>query len=551
MRHLRTGLAGTFSLLALVLVGCGQVATNTLSGDNADAAAVPPTITSQPASQSVPAGETAKFSVVATGSAPLAYQWRKNGSVIEGAVSDTYSSPATADDDGAVFSVVVSNPVGSVESAAAKLFVMPADVAPSITVQPADQSVTTGQAATFSVTATGSEPLSYQWQRNGAPISGATDSSYTAAAASNADDGALFTVIVSNPVGSITSHPARLGVSTASGGAVAPTITGQPADVSIKAGQIATFTVAASGTAPLVYQWTRNGVNIPGANAASYSTPPAAAADSGALFGVIIANNVGYVTSRGAKLTVSGAAPRITTQPADQTVAAGNTATFQVVATGTAPLTYHWHKNGVAIGGATSASFTTGSLTSADSGATYSVVVSNAAGTATSRAAKLTVSGTAPSITTQPLDQTVASGKSATFTVVAAGSAPLSYQWRRNGDGDCRGDFAELHHACARHRRQRQHVHGARQQLRRQRHQSRGQAHRHRRRERPDDHDATCGPEHSRRADRHLQRRGHRQRAAVLPVAPQRHDDCRCHQRQLHDARSQAAPGQRGHVLRR
>jgi len=433
MRHLRTGLAGTFSLLALVLVGCGQVATNTLSGDDADAAAVPPTITSQPASQSVPAGKTAKFSVAATGSAPIAYQWRKNGSMIEGAVSDTYSAPATAEDDGAAFSVIVSNAVGSVESAAAKLFVMPADVAPSITVQPADQSVTTGQTATFSVTATGSEPLSYQWQRNSAPISGATDSSYTTAAASSADDGALFTVIVSNPVGSISSHPARLGVSTASGGGVAPTISGQPADVSIRAGQVATFTVTASGTAPLVFQWTRNGHNIPGANAASYSTPPVAASDSGALFGVIIANDAGYVTSRGAKLTVSGTAPKITTQPADQTVAAGKTATFAVVATGTAPLTYQWRKNGAAIGGATSASFTTGSLTSADSGATYSVVVSNAAGTATSRGAKLIVSGTAPSITTQPQDQTIAAGKTATFTVVATGSAPLSYQWRRNG----------------------------------------------------------------------------------------------------------------------
>ena len=433
MRHLRTGLAGTFSLLALVLVGCGQVATNTLSGDDADAAAVPPTITSQPASQSVPAGQMAKFSVAATGSAPIAYQWRKNGSMIEGAVSDTYSAPATAEDDGAAFSVIVSNAVGSVESAAAKLFVMPADVAPSITVQPADQSVTTGQTATFSVTATGSEPLSYQWQRNSAPISGATDSSYTTAAASSADDGALFTVIVSNPVGSISSHPARLGVSTASGGGVAPTISGQPADVSIRAGQVATFTVTASGTAPLVFQWTRNGHNIPGANAASYSTPPVAASDSGALFGVIIANDAGYVTSRGAKLTVSGTAPKITTQPADQTVAAGKTATFAVVATGTPPLTYQWRKNGAAVGGATSASFTTGSLTSADSGATYSVVVSNAAGTATSRGAKLIVSGTAPSITTQPQDQTIAAGKTATFTVVATGSAPLSYQWRRNG----------------------------------------------------------------------------------------------------------------------
>ena len=156
MRHLRTGLAGTFSLFALVLGGCGQVATNTLSGDDADEVAATPIMTSQAATQSVPAGKTAKFSVAATGSAPIAYQWRKNGSMIEGAVSDTYSAPATAEDDGAAFSVIVSNAVGSVESAAAKLFVMPADVAPSITVQPADQSVTTGQTATFSVTATGS-----------------------------------------------------------------------------------------------------------------------------------------------------------------------------------------------------------------------------------------------------------------------------------------------------------------------------------------------------------------------------------------------------------
>jgi hypothetical protein len=87
----------------------------------------------------------------------------------------------------------------------------------------------------------------------------------------------------------------------------------------------------------------------------------------------------------------------ITTQPAGQTVAVGQTATFTVVATGTAPLAYQWQKNSTAIAGATSASYTTPAVTAADNGAKFVVVVSDATGSATSTAATLTVgSGSAP-----------------------------------------------------------------------------------------------------------------------------------------------------------
>ena len=128
-------------------------------------------------------------------------------------------------------------------------------------------------------------------------------------------------------------------------------------------------------------------------------------------------------------------APTITTQPANQTVTAGQTATFTVVAAGTAPLSYQWQKNGVNITGATSASYTTPATTTSDSGATFRAVVTNTAGTATSNAATLTVNAApvAPTITTQPANQTVTAGQTATFTVVAAGTAPLSYQWQKNG----------------------------------------------------------------------------------------------------------------------
>ncbi len=85
-------------------------------------------------------------------------------------------------------------------------------------------------------------------------------------------------------------------------------------------------------------------------------------------------------------------APSITTQPVSQTVIAGNTASFAVAATGTAPLTYQWSKNGAAISGATSSTYTTPAETTADNNAQFTVAVGNSAGTATSNAAILTVS---------------------------------------------------------------------------------------------------------------------------------------------------------------
>ena len=106
-----------------------------------DGAASRRAITTQPANQSVHAGQTATFSVVATGTAPLSYQWRRNGTAIPGATSATHHTPATRSaDNGAVYSVVVSNAAGSITSGNATLTVTAASTAPSITTQPANQS---------------------------------------------------------------------------------------------------------------------------------------------------------------------------------------------------------------------------------------------------------------------------------------------------------------------------------------------------------------------------------------------------------------------------
>ena len=332
---------------------------------------------------------------------------------------------------------------------------------PSITTQPASQTVTAGQRVTFTVVAAGTAPLNYQWKKNGTAISGATSSSYTTPATTSSDNGSQFTVVVAysrdpNPeqevdaeqeqsdegcdddcgtARSVTSSAAILTVSAA---AMAPSITTQPASQTVTAGQTARFSVVASGTAPLTYQWRKNGANITtGGTSSSYTTPATTTADTNSTFSVVVSNTAGSMTSSNATLTVNAGAlaPTISTQPASQTVTAGQTATFTVVATGTAPLSYRWMKGGSTISGATSSSYTTPATTSADNGSQFTVEVSNTAGHATSSAATLTVSAAAvvPSITTEPANQTVTAGQTATFSVVATGTPPLSYRWMKGG----------------------------------------------------------------------------------------------------------------------
>jgi Immunoglobulin domain len=248
-----------------------------------------------------------------------------------------------------------------------------------------------GQSATFTVTAAGTAPLTYQWQKNGANIANASSARYATPATSSVDNGVKFDVIVSNSAGTVTSTSASLSVTAT---ATAPTITAQPVSQTVAPGRTATFSVAANGTAPLAYQWQKNIVNIPGASAAAYTTPATTSADSGTQFRVVVTNATGNATSNSATLTVSSsstAAPTITTQPVNATVTVGQAATFSVVASGTPAPTFQWQKNGGSISGATSASYSTPATVAGDSGSLFDVVVTNSAGSVTSSSATLTV----------------------------------------------------------------------------------------------------------------------------------------------------------------
>ncbi len=273
-----------------------------------------------------------------------------------------------------------------------------ASIAPMITQQPSNQTATAGQTATFTVAATGTAPLSYQWQKNNSNIMNAPNSpSYTTPTLATGDSGSTFQVVVSNGVNPpAMSNSATLTVNAAP---VAPSITAQPANVTVNAGATATFTVVATGTAPLSYQWQENNANIMNApNSPSYTTPTLAAGDSGKTFRVIVSNGVNpAATSNSATLTVNPAsvAPSITTQPVNVTVTAGLPAMFTVVATGTPAPTYQWqtvvNNIGTNIAGAISASYSIASTTTGESGTQLQVVVSNSAGNLTSNVVTLTV----------------------------------------------------------------------------------------------------------------------------------------------------------------
>lgn len=309
---------------------------------------------------------------------------------------------------------------------------------PVIVTQPANVGVTEGQPATFTVTAnvTPAAPLNYQWFRRAnanasfAPIAGATSAGYTLPAAALADDGAQFRVdACASPSRCTTSDIATLSVTRA---AVAPGFTVTPADITVVAGQTASFTAAASGVPLPSIAWQSAPANEPtnftavtGAAGCAITTPPASGtattatctvgplttADSGRRYRAVATNPVASATSGVATLSVTPAptAPSITQQPAARTTTEGGSASFMVTATGTAPLAYGWRLNGTALPAANGA-FTLGTctgqvayaeggatvtlsnLTRGCDGAAVSVVVSNGiAPNATSNSATLTV----------------------------------------------------------------------------------------------------------------------------------------------------------------
>ncbi|MGE0479441.1 MAG: immunoglobulin domain-containing protein, partial [Phycisphaerae bacterium] len=375
-------------------------------------------ITQQPAGGDRCPGQSITFSVTATGQAPITYQWRKNGVNIPGATSSTYSINPVALADSGTYSCALTNTCGTAISNPAVLTV---SNAPTITQQPQSQTACQGQQVMFSVSATGGQ-LAYQWRKNTVDIPGATQSTYTIAAAQVSDSGD-YDVVVSSSCGFITSAAATLTIS------LGPNITQHPQSQTGCQGQPLSLTVVATGVPPLSYQWRKDNVNIPGATSATYTIPAVSSGDAGQYY-CVVTSPCGIAFSNPATVTVSFGAT-ITQQPQSQAACGGQPATLSVGVTGAPPITYQWRRNGTPIAGATQSTYQIAAVTPADAG-DYTVVVSNPCGDVFSEIATLTVS-VGPAITQHPSNQNVCEGQPASFSVIASGS-PLNYQWRLNGN---------------------------------------------------------------------------------------------------------------------
>lgn len=261
--------------------------------------------------------------------------------------------------------------------------------APVIHTHPQNQTVAQGQSATFAVSASGTEPLNYQWKKGGADMPDATSATLTIPAAQGADAGS-YAVVVTNDHGSLTSNAATLTVTTP----VPATITTSPQSQMVDAGQSITFTVVAAGSPPLTWQWHRNGQPISGATDAELTLPNAQAADAGS-YTVVVTNAGDSVTSSAALLTVNNVAPVITASPGSTAAMVGGNASFSVTARGTEPFSYQWRKDGNPITGATSAKLELFNLQETDAGS-YTIAVTNQVGTTISSPAVLTVTDGLP-----------------------------------------------------------------------------------------------------------------------------------------------------------
>ena len=276
--------------------------------------------------------------------------------------------------------------------------------------------VNAGQTATFTITASGTGPFTFQWYLNGVAISGANSSSYSTPPTTGSNNGGVYTVAVANAGGTAMSAPYVLTVNTL------PNITVQPAGQAVVAGQPATFTVVATGTGPINYQWNLGGVAISGATSSSYTVPPTNVVNSGSVYTVTLTNVAGSVTSSGATLLVSPDPVALTFAPiAAQTY---GTAPFTVSANSASigAVTYS------VISGPASINSSTGLLTITGSGtvklgASQAASGNYAAATATT---SFTVGQGSQTITfTNPGTQTY--GATPTLTASASSGLAVSY----------------------------------------------------------------------------------------------------------------------------
>ncbi len=207
-------------------------------------------------------------------------------------------------------------------------------------------------------------------------------------------------------------------------------ISDQPLAQSWVPGVSGSISVAATGAAPLGYQWYKDGSPISGATSATYTVAAPAAGDMGS-YHVVVSNAYGASTSVAAYVNVTSATPpAITAQPSSLTVNEGETLALSAEASGAPTPSYQWYKVGTgAISGATQPTYTVTATTAATAGSYYVVATNGQGSPATSNTATVTINSAPPAIVTEPLPATINVGQGIALSVTTSGYPAPSYQW--------------------------------------------------------------------------------------------------------------------------
>ncbi len=408
----------------------------------------PVAVSAQPGNIIACEGGNTSFTITTTGTNP-AYHWQVSTdggntySDITGATTSTLTLNAvSAAMNNNRYRVLVSNNCPS--NATSGYAILTVNAPASITAQPAATTVCEGAAASFSITASGTNNA-YQWQSstdNGNTwnnISGATGTSYSIAAASASQNGTQYRVMISScSPSAIYSNPATLTVSNLA------SITTQPANTPACTGSTANFSVSASGSS-LTYQWqvsTDNGItwnNISGATSGTLNISNVSSSMNNYKYRVLISNSCSSsITSTAGMLIVSDPAS-IVAQPLSNTVCEGQHVNFLVSASGT-NITYQWQVSsdgGISwtnLSGATTASLNLNNVSASLNNNQYRAVLYSCSATGlNSSAAILTVNALA-TISSMPNNTSACTGSSASFSVTTSGNA-VNYQWQVSTDG--------------------------------------------------------------------------------------------------------------------
>jgi gliding motility-associated-like protein len=381
----------------------------------------------QPQSKTLCTGQTANFSVQATGSG-LTRQWQKNGINIPGATGSFYTISSVSESDTGLYHCLINGTCGQVISEGALLRI---NVPPSLTTQPAPSlTLCAGKPLMLSVTAQGSD-VQYQWLFNGSALSdnsiitGANTAHLFVNQASDITEG-LYICRISNTCSSAFSNGTQVWVNDPA------IITEQPRNTSICAGESTSLSINATGY-NVTYQWQKNNINIGGATSPVYPLNNATVNDSGR-YRCMVYSTCDTVTSTNARVTVT--APLVISQQPSVllTPCEGTTASLNVTATGNV-LAYQWKKNGIAlindirISGAQAANLQILNLVAGDEG-NYTCELTGTCNTISTTISRIDIQA-APVIVFQPADYSVLAGGNASFNVTASGDS-LRYQWYFN-----------------------------------------------------------------------------------------------------------------------